>query len=379
MVRSRVRIQGTPPVFHVARQFPDRFLPPGSRYIWHRAGLHRREDLKKTRVALMGFGRIGRNVFRLLASHPFLEVGVIADVADPVGLAYLLKYDSIYGRFPGQVSYADGVLVTNEQETPIIDARRPGDVDWREWDASLVVQATGQQQTMEECRRHIGAGARCVVLASTPLTLGDIPILLRGVNDQVMESGTEVIALGSNTSNALAPILCTLSDSFGLVRGFFTSVHAITNAQRLADVPTSGFRSSRAAADNIIPSPTRAADILAAIRPEFSGKLRALALNVPVADGSTVDLVAELETAVDAARVNQALREACQTRYRGIVEYSTDPIVSSDVTDVTESAVFDSLATMVIGGHLVKTVTWYNNGWGYAARIVEVLERMSRA
>ena len=327
----------------------------------------------------MGFGRIGRNVFRLLAGHPFLEVGVIADVADPVGLAYLLKYDSIYGRFPGQVSYADGVLSANEQDTPIIDSRRPGDVDWREWNASLVVQATGQQQTMEECRRHITAGARGVVLASTPLTLGDIPILLRGVNDQVMEPGTEVISLGSNTSNALAPILCTLSDSFGLVRGFFTSVHAITNAQRLADVPTSGFRSSRAAADNIIPSPTRAAEILAAIRPEFSGRLKALALNVPVADGSTVDLVTELETAVDADRVNRALREACQTRYRGIVEYSTDPIVSSDVTGVSESAVFDSLATMVIGDRLVKTVTWYNNGWGYAARIVEVLERMSRA
>ncbi len=327
----------------------------------------------------MGFGRIGRNVFRLLAGHPFLEVGVIADVADPVGLAYLLKYDSIYGRFPGQVSYADGVLLADEQETPIINARRPGDVDWREWDASVVVQATGQPQTMEECRRHIVAGARGVVLASTPLTLGDIPILLRGVNDQVLESGAEVIALGSNTSNALAPILCTLSDSFGLRRGFFTSVHAMTNAQRLADVPTSGFRSSRAAADNIIPSPTRAAEILAEIRPEFSGKLRALALNVPVVDGSTVDLVTELEAAVDTGRVNQTLREACLTRYGGVVEYSTDPIVSTDVTDVTESAVFDSLATMVIGGHLVKTVTWYNNGWGYAARVVEVLERMSGA
>lgn len=341
--------------------------------------IHGKEALKKTRVALMGFGRIGRNVFRLLAGHPFLEVGVISDVADPVGLAYLLKYDSIHGRFPGQISYSDGVLLANGQETPIIGARRPGEVDWREWDASVVVQATGQQQTMEECLRHIAAGARGVALASTPLTLGDIPVLLRGVNDEVMESGTQVIALGSNTSNALAPILCTLSDSFGLRRGFFTSVHAMTNAQRLADVPTSGFRSSRAAADNIIPSPTRAAEILAAIRPEFSGKLRALALNVPVADGSTVDLVTELETAVDADRVNQALRAACQTRYRGIVEYSTDPIVSSDVTDVTESAVFDSLATMVIGGHLVKTVTWYNNGWGYAARIVEVLEEMSRA
>lgn len=325
----------------------------------------------------MGFGRIGRNVFRLLAGHPFLEVGVIADTADPVGLAYLLKYDSIHGRFPGPVSYVDGKLLANERETPIIDARRPGDADWRQWGASLVVQATGKPQTIEECSRHVASGARGVVLASTPLTLGDIPILLRGVNDEVLGPDTRVIALASNTSNALAPILCTLSDSFGLRRGFFTSVHAMTNAQRLADVPTSGFRSSRAAADNIIPSPTRAAEILAEIRPELAGRLKALALNVPVADGSTVDLVTELKTPVDPDGVNRAIRQACETRYRGIVEYSTDPIVSSDVTTVTESAVFDSLATMVIGDRLVKTVTWYNNGWGYAARIVEVLERMS--
>ena len=151
----------------------------------------------------------------------------------------------------------------------------------------------------------------------------------------------------------------------------------MTNAQRLADVPTSGFRSSRAAADNIIPSPTNTVEILVAARPEFAGKLGSLALNVPVVDGSTVDLVAELETPVDVDQVNRAIRAACENRYRGIVEYSTDPIVSSDVTGASESAVFDSLATMVMGNHLTKTVTWYNNGWGYSARIVEVLERMS--
>ena len=338
-----------------------------------------RAALEKTKVALMGFGRIGRNVFRLLAGHPFLEVGVIADVADPVGLAYLLKYDTIYGRFPGQVTYADGALLVEEQRTPIIAARHPGDADWKEMGISLVVQATGRHRTMEECRRHIAAGARGVTLASTPLVLDDIPILLSGVNDHLLAPDTEVIALGSNTSNALAPILCTLADSFGLRRGFFTSVHAITNAQRLADVPTSGFRSSRAAADNIIPSPTRAAEILTSACPEFAGKLSGLALNVPVADGSTVDLVAELETPVDPDSLNRAMQQACDTRYRGIVEYSTDPIVSSDVTGASESAVFDSLATMVIGEHLTKTVTWYNNGWGYSARIVEVLEKMSGA
>lgn len=336
-----------------------------------------RDPLQKVKVALMGFGRVGRNVFRLLRGHPFLEVGAVADVADPVGLAYLLKYDSIYGRYPEPVSYRDGLLVVGDRATPLIAAEGAEDAAWSDLGVSLVVQSTGRHHTLGECRRHIQAGARAVVLASTPQVLGEIPILLRGVNDHLLTPDTEVIALGSNTSNALAPILWILADNFGLRRGFFTSVHAMTNAQRLADVPTSGFRSSRAAADNIIPSPTNTAEILAAARPELAGKLHSLALNVPVVDGSNVDLVAELETAVDRDRVNRAIRQACETRYRGIVEYSTDPIVSSDVTGAPESAVFDSLATMVMDEHLVKTVTWYNNGWGYSARIVEVLERMS--
>lgn len=333
--------------------------------------------MQKTKVALMGFGRVGRNVFRLLRGHPSLEVGAVADVADPVGLAYLLRYDSIYGRFPEPVTYQDGALLVGEKSTPLIAARDAGDADWRDLGVSLVVQSTGRHHTMQECRRHIAAGARGVVLASTPQVPGEIPILLRGVNDHLLEPDTQVISLGSNTSNALAPILWTLADNFGLRRGFFTSVHAMTNAQRLADVPTSGFRSSRAAADNIIPSPTNTVEILVAARPEFAGKLGSLALNVPVVDGSTVDLVAELETPVDVDQVNLAVHQACETRYRGIVEYTTDPIVSSDVTGASVSAVFDSLATMVIGDHLVKTVTWYNNGWGYSERIVEVLERMS--
>lgn len=335
--------------------------------------------MEQVKVALMGFGRIGRNLFRQLRGHPFLEVGAIADPADPVGLAYLLQYDSIYGRFPEPVSYRDGFLQVGEERTPLVGARDPGEVEWSDLGISLVVQATGRHGTFRECRGHLTAGARGVVLASTPQVLGDIPILLRGVNDHLLRDDTAVIALGSNTSNALAPILWTLADSFGLRRGFFTSVHAMTNAQRLADVPTSGFRSSRAAADNIIPSPTDSARILAAARPEFAGRLSSSALNVPVADGSTIDLVAALDTAVDVDDVNQAIRGACETRYRGIVEYSTDPIVSSDVTGASESAVFDSLATMVMDDHLIKTVTWYNNGWGYSARIVEVLERMSGA
>ncbi len=332
--------------------------------------------LSKHKVAIVGFGRVGRNLFRMLRNHPHLEVGAIEDPADPVGLTYLLKYDSIYGRYPDPVEYGDGHLYTGQTRVPFRADRN--EREWSTSGVSMVVLSTGRRRSLADCRQHLTAGAERVILASTPSSLGEIPLLLRGVNDDILASEPDVVALGSNTSNALAPVLKTLADQFGWRRGFLTSVHAMTNSQRLADVPTSGFRSSRAAADNIIPSPTDTAQILAASMPELGATLSSMAMNVPVVDGSTVDLVAELKSPVSVDEVNEAIREACATRYAGIVEYATDPIVSSDVTGSSYSAVFDSLATMVLDERLVKTVTWYNNGWAYSARIVEVLERMIR-
>lgn len=333
--------------------------------------------MSKTRIGLMGFGRIGRNVFRLAHNHPTLEVAAIADISDPAGLTYLLKYDSIYGRFPAPIELTDNHLVLDGREIPFSNAKAPGDLDWRELGVDIVVQATGSYRNREECERHLASGASKVILASTPEQLGQIPILLRGINDDILTADVDLISLGSNTSNAAAPILRTLDSAFGLERAFFTTVHAMTNSQRLADVPSAGFRQSRAAGENIIPGSTNSAEILESTMPELKGKLAGVALNVPVADGSTVDLVAEVRTATTTGAVNDVIRTAALEVYSGIIEYVDDPIVSSDVRASRHSGVYDSLATMVMDGTLVKTITWFNNGWGYTARLIEVAETMA--
>ncbi len=333
--------------------------------------------MSKARIGLMGFGRIGRNVFRLTHGHPGLEVAAIADISDPAGLTYLLKYDSIYGRFPSHVELVENDLFLDGRRIPFSAAKAPGDIDWGALGVDIVVQATGSYKNREDCERHLEQGAKKVILASTPDTLGDIPILLRGINDEILTASTGLISLGSNTSNAAAPILKVLDSAFGLERAYFTTVHAMTNSQRLADVPSDGFRQSRAAGENIIPGATNSAEILASVMSEFAGKLSGVALNVPVVDGSTVDLVAEVRTPTTPEAVNAAVRSATDGRYTGIIEYVSDPIVSSDVRSSTQSGVFDSLATMVMGDTLVKTITWFNNGWGYSARLIEVAEHMA--
>jgi glyceraldehyde 3-phosphate dehydrogenase len=332
-----------------------------------------------TRIGLMGFGRIGRNVFRLLVDHPELEVAAIADIDDPAGLTYLLKYDSIHGRFPRPVSYDNGTLQVDEHSIAFLNAKTPGDTDWRSLGVDLVVEATSKYRTLEQARGHLTSGAKRVVVASTPEKPGDIPVLLRGINDGVLTAGTEVVALGSNTSNAVAPILRILDNALGIERAFFTTVHAMTKDQRLADVPGTGFRTSRAAGENIIPAETNSPEILSQVMPELAGKVSAMALNVPVADGSTIDLTAIVRQSTSKEAVNAAVAAACSGRFRNLIEFTADPIVSSDVRTSTFSGVFDSLSTMVMEETMVKTITWFNNGWGYSARIVEVLEQMADA
>lgn len=330
-----------------------------------------------TRIGLMGFGRIGKNVFRMAHQHPDLDVAAIADIADPEGLTYLLKYDSIYGRFPANVELVDDALFLDGRRIPFLRAKEPGDAGWSDLGVDIVVQATGSYRTRAWCERHLEAGAKKVIVASTPETPGEIPLLLRGINDDVLTPDVDIVALGSNTSNAIAPVLRILDQAFGIEDAFFTSVHAMTNALRLADVPSDGFRQSRAAGENIIPGDTNSADILTEVMPELSGKLSAVALNVPVADGSTVDLVTNVRQSTTADAVNAAIRSAAAGTYAGIIEYTADPIVSSDVRIVTSSGIFDSGATLVMDGTMVKTITWYNNGWGYTARLMEVAATMA--
>lgn len=329
------------------------------------------------RIGLMGFGRIGRNVFRLLEAGGGPEIGAIVDINDPEALAYLLKYDSIYGRFSKTVDLDGSNLVVGDTSIPIISAREPGDVDWTEHGVTTVIQATGKYRTAEWCAKHLDRGASRVILASTPEVPGDMPILIKGVNDEIVTADTTMLAMGSNTSNALAPLLRILDDAFGLERMFFTTVHAYTNRERLADVPTDDFRTSRAAGENIIPSETNSPEILAQVLPDMVGKISASALNVPVENGSTIDSVSIVRTPTTVEAVNEAVRAEAFGRYQGIMEYVDDPIVSSDVKGSPASGIFDSLTTMVIGGTMVKTVVWFDNGWGYAARIIETLDLLA--
>jgi glyceraldehyde 3-phosphate dehydrogenase len=331
------------------------------------------------RIGLFGFGRIGRNAFRLLVDHDDLQVAAIADIDDPAGLTYLLKYDSIYGRFPKPVSYDNGTLQVEDDSIAFLIAKSPDDIDWKSLGVDLVVDATSNYRTMEAAQAHLRSGAKRVVVASTPEKPGDIPVLLRGINDSLLTSGAEIIALGSNTSNAVAPILRILDNALGIERAFFTTVHAMTNDQRLADVPGTGFRTSRAAGENIIPAETNSPEILAQVMPELGGKISAMALNVPVADGSTIDLTALVNQPTSKEAVNAAVAAAASGRFKDLIEFTADPIVSSDVKSSTYSGIFDSLSTMVVEETMVKTITWFNNGWGYSARIVEVLEVMSQA
>ncbi|HJU81795.1 MAG TPA: glyceraldehyde 3-phosphate dehydrogenase NAD-binding domain-containing protein [Acidimicrobiia bacterium] len=330
------------------------------------------------RIGLFGFGRIGRNAFRLLVEHKELQVAAIADIDDPAGLTYLLKYDSIYGRFPKPVSYDNGTLQVEDDSIAFLTTKAPSDIDWKSLGVDLVVDATSNYRTMEAAQAHLRSGAKRVVVASTPEKPGDIPVLLRGINDSLLNSGAEIIALGSNTSNAVAPILRILDNALGIERAFFTTVHAMTNDQRLADVPGTGFRTSRAAGENIIPAETNSPEILSQVMPELGGKISAMALNVPVADGSTIDLTALVNQPTSKEAVNAAVAAAASGRFKDLIEFTADPIVSSDVKSSTYSGIFDSLSTMVVEETMVKTITWFNNGWGYSARIVEVLEEMSR-
>ncbi|MFZ0014116.1 MAG: glyceraldehyde 3-phosphate dehydrogenase NAD-binding domain-containing protein [Acidimicrobiia bacterium] len=324
------------------------------------------------RIGLMGFGRIGRNVFRLLHDRDDMDIVAIADIAAPEALTYLLKYDSIYGRFPVEVEYDDGRLQYGSKVVAFMDSRTPSDTSWSEHEVDIVLDTTSRYRSKKALQGHLDSGASHVVLTSSPETPGEIPLILRGINDSVLDDHHEMVALGSNTSNAAAPILRILDEAFGLERVYMTVVKAMSNAGRLADVPTDAYRTSRAAGENIIPAETNTAEIITQVLPELSGRIMVSALNVPVPDGSTVDMVAEVSRSVTKSDVNAAIEKQVSEHYGDVIEYVADPIVSSDVRLNSHSGIYDSLATLITGENMVKTITWFNNGWGYSHRVVEV-------
>ena len=329
-----------------------------------------------TRIGLMGFGRIGRNVFRIVHDRDDVEVAAIVDIAEPQALEYLLRFDTVHGRFEDPVWVKGDSLYAKGRAIRLIQARAPGDVDWAALGVDVVVEATGQYRTRAILQKHLDRGAKCVVLTVPPRDEIDALVVM-GVNDHVLGKDTRIVSNASCTANALAPICKILDDAFGIERGFMTTVHAYTNDQRLADVPHTEMRRSRAAAENIIPTETHSPRVVQSILPQLEGKLDGMALNVPVPDGSNVDLVTLMNRPVTAEEVNEIVKSASLTTFKGIVEYTDQPIVSSDVVGNGHSAVFDGLSTFVLGGNMLKTITWYDNGWGYATRVVELIGRLA--
>ncbi len=328
------------------------------------------------RVGLMGFGRIGRNVFRIVHGRDEIEVAAIVDIAEPQALEYLLRFDTVHGRFEDPVWVKGDRLYAKGRSIALLQAKAPGDVDWSGLGVDIVVEATGQYRTRAILQMHLDRGAKRVVLTVPPRDEIDALVVM-GVNDHILGPNTRIVSNASCTANALAPICKILHDAVGIERGFMTTVHAYTNDQRLADVPHTEMRRSRAAAENIIPTETHSPKVVQSILPQLAGKLDGMALNVPVPDGSNVDLVTLMRRPVTAEEVNEIVKSASLTKFKGIVEYTDQPIVSSDVIGNDHSAVFDGLSTFVLGGNMLKTITWYDNGWGYAMRVVELIGRLA--
>ena len=331
------------------------------------------------RVAINGFGRIGRSVLRILIERdlPDLEVVAVNDLADDDVLAYLLRYDSVMGPLEEEVSLSDGVMRVSRHNVRMLCERDPARLPWGDLGVDVVVESTGVFRNRDALVKHLQAGAKRVVLTVPPRDSLDETVVL-GVNDHLLGPEDRLVSNASCTTNCLAPIAKILNDRFGIRRGLMTTVHAYTNDQRLADVPHADLRRSRAATENIIPTTTGAAKAVGKVLPELEGKLDGMAMRVPVADGSIVDLVVELTREVTAEELNAAVREAADGPLAGIVQYTEAPVVSSDIIGNPHSSVFDAGATTVLGSNLVKVLAWYDNEWGYSNRVVDLIERLAR-
>lgn len=325
------------------------------------------------RVAINGFGRIGRLVFRVLSQRGGFEIVAINDLAQSSALAHLLKYDTVHGRYPGDVTAQEGAITVDGQQVAAFAERDPAALPWEDLDVDFVVESTGAFRTRETCMKHVQAGAKKVLLTVPAKDEIDCMVVM-GVNEEVLKAEHRVISNSSCTTNCLAPVAKVLHDEFGIERGFMTTVHAYTNDQRITDMLHRDLRRARSGATNIIPTTTGAARAVGKVIPALEGKIDGFALRVPVPDGSAVDLTVNLAKAVTVEQVNGALKAAAEGPMKGILGYTDDPIVSSDVIGDSHSSLVDGACTMVgEGGKLVKVVSWYDNEWGYSERVVDLL------
>ena len=327
-------------------------------------------------VGLMGFGRIGRNLFRILYRRDDVRIVAISDTADPEALEYLLRFDTILGRFPDEVAVREGNLYAWGRQVRLLAGEKPGDVRWGELGVGVVVEATSRQRSRRELERHLEMGARRVLLCSPASDPPDLTVVV-GINDGDLRPEHRIVSNSSCTAHAAAPVLKLLEEAFGIERVFLSSVHAYTNQQRLADVPTEDMRSGRAAAENIIPQETNAPQILEGLLPSLAGRIHGLAMNVPVPNGSVVDMVCWHRRPVSKVAINEVVRTGAEARFPGILAYEDAPLVSSDIIRSPYSGTFDGDGTMVLGDHVSKTLVWFDNGWGYAHRAVDLIQRFA--
>ena len=327
------------------------------------------------KIAINGFGRIGRSVFKVAMERKNIEVVAINDITDAKTLAHLLKYDSNYGRYSKKVEAREDSLVVDGKKVAVLSERDPKNLPWKQMGIDLVVESTGIFRLREQVAWHLEAGAKRVILTVPAKDKVDKMIVL-GVNDEDLKDEDLIVSNASCTTNCLAPIAKVLNDKFGIVEGLMTTVHAYTSDQRLQDAPHSDLRRSRAAAASIIPTTTGAAKAVGKVIPDLNGKLNGVALRVPVTTGSIVDLTAKLEKDPSVEEINAAMKAAAQGPMKGFLEYTEDPIVSVDVIGNTHSSIFDAKATMTLGKGFVKVFSWYDNEWGYSNRVVDLAERM---
>lgn len=328
----------------------------------------------KKRIAINGFGRIGRLTFRQLIQREEVEIVAINDLTSPDTLAHLLKYDSAHGRFPGSVKVEGDQLVVNGKGIRITAMKDPAELPWKEMQVDVVLECTGIFRDQAGMSKHLEAGARKVLL-SAPAKKG-IPTYVLGVNDGDLTADEHLISNASCTTNCLAPMAKVLHENFGIVKGFMTTVHAYTSDQRLQDAPHSDLRRARAAAMSIIPTSTGAATAVGLVLPELQGKLDGIAMRVPTVTGSVTDLTVELAKEVTAEEINAAIKKAAENELKGILEYCEDPIVSADIVGSSYSNVFDAALTSA-NGKLAKVVGWYDNEAGYSARLADMCIRLA--
>ena len=329
-----------------------------------------------TRVGIYGFGRIGRNLFRILHGSNDIAIAAISDLAEPEGLAYLLQFDTLLGRFPEAVSLEGATLRAGSVSIPLLAGKNaPAIPSWRDLGVHTVFEATSRGRTRAEAEAHLAAGARRVILLAPPLEKPDVTVVL-GVNDAAIDPAQRIVSNASSTVQCLTPALVLLGTAFGIRRAIFTTIHSYTSAHRLADVPVEDKRRGRAAAENIIPQASRSPAIVFDLLPALRGKLTGYAMNVPVSNGSLVDLVCWHERPVTKASIDDAFRAAALSdRWRRVLAYESEPIVSSDVARSPYSSTYDAAATMTLGDRVSKTLSWFDSGYGYAQRAVDVVER----